>query len=103
MYRLAVVTTALFTMAAAPAFAQSCPTHVAGESMARMIGEAGGANKLHKMALAQVAEFDRWFAELKKSQGKGIREAEIETLRKQAVEAQKANREIAEAARCYMG
>lgn len=84
------------------AMAQSCPENVAGESMARMIGEAGGASNLRDMANAQVAEIDTWLAGLEPSRGQGIREAEIEALRSQGLEMRAANVEIATAALCYM-
>ncbi len=60
----------------------------------------GHADKLYPLAFAQIAKFDRWFAELKKSRGKGIRDAGIEALRKQVVKVRKASREIAEVTRC---
>ena len=89
---------------ATPALAQkSCKQTVGGESMARMIGEAGGAQKLHAAATAQVREYDRFLSELQKSRHQGIREAEIEKLRKDAIRAREVNREIAKEARCYMG
>jgi hypothetical protein len=90
--------------ASTPALAQkSCKATVGGESMARMIGEAGGAQKLRNLATAQVKEYDRFLAELQKSRNQGIREAEIEKLRKDAIRAREVNREIAKEAQCYMG
>lgn len=103
MKRVAIGATMLVCLAAGPTFAKNCLEDVAGESMARMIGEAGGAQKLHTAAAAQVTEYDRFLGELEKSRGQGIKEAEIEKLRKDAIQAQEANRQIAEAARCYMG
>jgi len=83
--------------------AQACPTTVAGQSMAEMIGAAGGAQALFEASTAQVVELDNWLSDLEPSRGQGIREAEIEAMRKQAVELRKANQDVADAARCYMG
>ncbi len=71
--------------------------------MARMIGEAGGAENLREMALAQVAEIDKWFAEVESSRGQGVAEDQIELLREQAKAGRDANEQIATAALCYAG
>lgn len=85
------------------AFAQSCPETVGGRSMAQMIGEHGGAEKLHQAALAFIAEADRWLVEIEPSRNQGIREDEIEALVKKMETDRELNRQLAEAARCYMG
>ncbi|HCO54328.1 MAG TPA: hypothetical protein DIT93_04830 [Pelagibacterium sp.] len=71
--------------------------------MAQTIGEAGGAEALFDAASAQVLELDKFLAELEPARGQGIREAEIEALRSEALELRAANEALAEAARCYMG
>jgi hypothetical protein len=85
------------------AFAQGCTVTVAGQSMAEMIGRAGGAEKLYQMSQAQIAEYDRWFTEMETARGQGIREAEIDALIEQGRANQEIERQISAAARCYMG
>jgi hypothetical protein len=85
------------------AYARGCPEVVAGQSMAQMIGKAGGAEKLYKQSQGQIAEYDRWLKEVRKASGQGIREAQIKALIKQGKANQQIERQISAAARCYMG
>lgn len=81
-----------------------CPEIVAGQiNMPDIIEQAGGAEKLYELSQSQLAEYDRWFTEMEAARGQGIREAEIEALIAQGRTAQDVERQLSEAALCYMG
>jgi hypothetical protein len=102
MIKISIVTLSLL-LCSGMATAQSCPETVAGESMARMIGEAGGAEKLHEMATSQVKEIDKFLAEAGQLRGQGVAEQEINNMIQEATAARQPNEDIAKAALCYMG
>lgn len=88
-------------LTAGPALAQ-CDDFVAGESVEGMIAQAGSAEALYEMSLAQIAEYDIWLAEMEVAMQAGIAVNEMRALYDQGVTYREIERQIAAAAACRM-
>lgn len=82
---------------------EACAEYILDNNVDGMIASAGGLDTLYQLNLAQIAEYDRWMAEMEKVMNQGIREAEIKALYDQGVAAREVEIQLKDALECRMG
>lgn len=81
---------------------KDCPAMVGDQSVDDMIAEAGSLEILHKAAVDQIAEIDKWIVEAEAAKGSGIRVSDIEAAIAEAIHVRGLNHELQLAVECRM-
>lgn len=81
---------------------KDCPTMVDGQSVDDMIAQAGSLEVLHKAAVDQIAEIDKWIVEAEAAKGAGISVSDIEAAIEEATHVRGLNHELQLAVECRM-
>lgn len=71
-------------------------------SMPEIIREAGSAETLYEMSQGQLAEYDRWFVEMRAARAQGVAVEQIDAMIAEGEANYKIELEISGEALCYM-
>lgn len=80
-----------------------CLQEIEGENIDAMISKAGGVDPLLAATNAQLAEFDKWFEQMKPALNSGIRQKEIQDLYAQGLLVRDQNLKLRDALICRQG